>query len=207
MLEFSLQRKKILESAAEFIVTALGGKPQETGSHLVVNCDRLSLRKVHRTESIKVPNWIDDGMTTFSLRVFDSRNNKVGRIRISRHLTMTYGLSDELVIDINNLIYEKILYSPEETSASDIFSLLQSLGSYVLPAETNLYTQLIALRLATFGVLIGVLFSITGPIQNTIMDFDRPYSTALGFSLLYLGLLVLAAGLWWFVGKLVARLQ
>jgi len=145
-LQYGLEKRTFLEDAAMFIIEKLGGDAESSRTYLIMNCDELEPKRTRQVERHVAPGWLDDGMTTFALRVFDSRRNKLGIIRVSRHLTITYGLAHELITDLNNLIYEKILYATWPTGSDEIFSLLGALSEYVLPTEVSLYTHRVAQR-------------------------------------------------------------
>lgn len=203
-LKFSLEIKKDLLLALQHLVDGLDIEV-ETRSYLVVGCDSLQTSKMKSTTLGASPDWVGDGLTTFALRAFDSRRNRSGVIRISRHLTICYGLTDELTTDVNNLIYEKILYGGWPTSADDIFGLMDALGKYVLPTELSLYTHRIASKLATYAVAIGILFSAIGFIQSAIVP-EHPQGVEVFYIIaLYLSFCVLAAVLWSTIGKLSER--
>lgn len=203
MLAFALAEKRVLTDAATRLVDIVGGDVDSSASHLLVNCGALSrVRGVNGPSSL--PEWIGDGVTTFALRAFDSRSNKLGIIRVSRHLTATYDLSRDLVADVIGLIYEKILYGSYPTGSAEVFALLDALSAYVLPAELNLYLHRIAVRLAVFGVVIAGLISAVGSIQNRIADVHGSESWW-GLAVLYGAFAVGSVGIWKGLGWLTAR--
>jgi hypothetical protein len=110
--------------------------------------------------------WLDDGVTTHYYRIFDSYNNKIGFIRISKWLTISYGLNDNINRELVNLIYEKILHGMRKRGESDVsmgedeISLLDGLSRFTVPTELNLFVQGLALRVAVFLTIIGILLSI-----------------------------------------------
>lgn len=206
-LPHALTVRSLLEDAAKFVIRGLGGDDNLSRTYLIVNCDGFGSHKFSKEPRYIAPEWLDDGMTTFALRVFDARRNKVGLIRVSRHLTITYGLAAEVVTNLNNLIYEKILYAAWPTGSDQVFSLLGALSEYVLPTEVSLYTHRLAQRLAAFGVLVGVLFAAVGPLQNSIAEGDSTLRVCLELSGLYAGFAAVAAVLWIIIGRISAKLE
>lgn len=155
---------------------------EDIRSYLVVNCGDIT--KHRRKKESLAPDWIGDGLTTFYLRAFDSRKTKSGIIRVSRHLTILYGLTDDLVIDVKNLIYEKILYSNQHATSKEVFDLLSALGNYVLPTEVSLYTHRVASKLAAFAVIVSVMYVGVDAIQSSLLSsYNFP---KIGFFLLIL---------------------
>lgn len=205
-LEVALARRPALQQAADLLIAAVGGSVLESRSYLVVNCRELERKSLSGGKPESTPGWLDDGMTTFALRAFDSRRNRVGVIRVSRHLTVTYGLADGLITDLNNLIYERILYGAWPPGPKEVFSLLSALGDYVLPTEVSLYTHRIAQRLAAFGVAVGILFAATLSLQGAITGADSWQNVAAGLILLYLGFTIAAGGIWWLLGRVGASI-
>jgi hypothetical protein len=204
-LEFALSSKALLQSAARALIEALGGDAQASRSYLILNCGPLHRGTTARTDGKSAPGWLDDGMTTFSLRAFDSRRNRVGVIRVSRHLTMTFGLTNGLITDLNNLVYEQILYGSWPTGSNEVFSLLGALGDYVLPTEVSLYTHRVAQRLAAFGVLVGVVFAAILPLQDMIVDASDWRIVTLGLIMLYSGFALITSGAWIILGWIGTR--
>jgi hypothetical protein len=204
-LDFALTNRPLLERAARALVGALGGDAQASRCYPVLNCGAMNRRRPDRLGDRPAPGWLDDGMTTFALRAFDSRKNRVGTIRVSRHLTITYGLTDGLITDLNNLVYEQILYGDWPTGSKEVFSLLGALGEYVLPTEVSLYTHRVAQRLAAFGVLVGVLFAAVLPLQGVIADASDWRLVGAGLVLLYAGFAAVTACSWIVIGWIIAR--
>jgi hypothetical protein len=203
-LEFASKNRALLDRAVKAVVEGVGGHAAGGRTYLVMNCAAID-RKPSTKGADFAPGWLDDGMTTFSLRAFDSRKNRVGTIRVSRHLTITYGLTDGLITDLNNLIYERILYGSWPTGSAEVFALLGALGDYVLPTEVSLYTHRVAQRLATFGVLVGILFAAILPLQGFIAGGSDRRLVVLGLTLLYIGFAALAVSAWILLGWLASR--
>lgn len=201
LLSMALADRERLRGALSQILTCIGAKHDSTRSYLMIDCDNVS-GSAARSGSTEMPEWVGDGMTTFALRAFDSRNNTAGIIRVSRHMTISYGLAPDLVADLNNLIFEKILYGGWPTSSKEVFDLLDALGSYVLPTEVSLYTHRIASKLAAFAVVVGVLFSVVSFLQDKIVDGAGIYNSAPMLVGLYVIFAFISGLAWVMIGRL-----
>ena len=69
--------------------------------------------------------WQSDGITSFQMRLYDSSQQRAGFVRVSRHLVLCAGIGPRLQQDIVNLIYEKLLYSPQ-IDADCVFAFITS---------------------------------------------------------------------------------
>ena len=125
-----------------------------------------------------IPDWIDDGLTTFHTRVYDSTVARMGYVRVSRHITFLIGLSDKMNQDIINLLYEEFLYRDTEPDAKAVFQLFDSITDYVLPLEVNLYLQKIFYALAVFAAIATALT----PIFNKLWVYCTNFVWNLLFS-------------------------
>jgi hypothetical protein len=201
LLNLALTSRDRLRSALSKILNAIGARHDSTRSYLMIDCDNV-INSASRSRSSEMPEWVGDGMTTFALRAFDSRNNTAGIIRVSRHMTISYGLAPDLVADLNNLIFEKILYGGWPTSAKEVFELLDALGSYVLPTEVSLYTHRIASKLAAFAVVVGVLFSVVSFLQDKIVDGSGFYNSVPLLVALYVVFAFISGLAWVMIGRL-----
>lgn len=168
----------------------------EIRSYLIANCGKINEEKSKATPGVTYPRWINDGLSTFSLRAFDSRRNRAGIIRISRHLTITYGITDELTVDIVGLVYEKFLYATDNVTSVEVFSLLDALGDYVLPTEVSLYTHRIATKLASFAVVLGTMLGLANVLQETVIKDIGLVEASPLLALLYAAVLVVAIAVW-----------
>jgi len=136
----------------------------ELKAHLVVICDSIKRQKINN----ELSGWIDDGMTTFFTRVYDSYSSSFGYFRVSRHLSMSFNISDQLNQDFINIIYENFLYK-DAIVKEDVFEIFDSLSRYVLPTEVNLYIQKIFYFLAIFAVASSVFISLISEFSNSFL--------------------------------------
>lgn len=114
--------------------------------------------------------WVDDGITTFYYRIFDSSANRAGFIRVSKWLTISYGLGDNIVRELLNLVYEKIIYSMRKRGSCEVilgddeFALLDGLARYTVPTELNLFLQGLAIKVSIYIASLGILLAVLGSI-------------------------------------------
>jgi hypothetical protein len=120
--------------------------------------ERLLLKRRHRDWQRR-STWIDESITTFTARAYDSRTGGFATVRVSRHLTVAVGISDPLMHDIVNHISETFLYKVEsDITPEDVFRLFERLEQYALPLELELTVQRLFLLLAVATALTS-LFS------------------------------------------------
>ncbi len=144
------------------------------------------------------PTWIDDGVTTFFYRIFDSTLRRIGYIRISRHLVICYGLSDPIIREVINLVYEKFLYrmpDVRQIAAEQVFDLLDGLNRYTVPTELNVFLQDMGIRLAVYLTFAAVVISIAQDLADEISN------VYLGLCI-YLTVLLVLAVAWRIVAKI-----
>jgi len=152
----------------------------------------------HSQSFINRITWLDNGVTTFFYRIFDSSALQISYLRVSRHLVVCYGLSDNVIYDLVNLVYEKFLYTPRlgDVSTDDVFNLLDGLNRYTVPTELNLFLQDVGLRLAIYLTIVAILISLAQMIASGI---SLPYLQFLP----YVTTVILAVVVW----KVLARLS
>jgi|GEM_PF-2370586 len=118
--------------------------------------------------SSKFDRWIDDGMTSFYVRVYDSTASKLGYVRVSRHLAVFVGLSEKMTQDAMNLIYERFLYRDGPIDSKAVFLFFDALNQYVLPLEVNLYIQKIFYALAIFAAIASAMVPLFGKLWDQL---------------------------------------
>jgi len=133
-------------------------------TYSLIDCGDIKKPFFPAKKTSKHLSWIDDGLSTFYVRVYDSKRIKLGLVRVSRHLCVTYGLSEDMLQDLCNIIYEEFLYKDTEVDANMVFKLFDALGDYVLPMELNLYIQKIFYALAIFAALFAVSQNLTNDL-------------------------------------------
>lgn len=175
MIELGLEKVQIMRIICTEIASTICRKALiDVRTFPLLSCEKFRLRKSKERFSTKEPKWIDDGLSTFYVRVYDSKKNRIGYIRVSRHLAICFSLSRRMKQDIVNLIHECFLYKPGEVYADQVFSLFDSLGKYVLPLEFNLFIQKAFYKLAIFGIVAALLISLTQAIGGIIGQQIKP---------------------------------
>ncbi len=223
ILETGLSLKPHLENVANILAKALAQDSfKHLHSYLILWCDQPSHRCMsfrmcfHKINRVPSSGWIDDGMTTFYVKAYDSRSNRLGYIRISRHLGICYSLSERLQQEISNLIFETFFYESGPITADKVFSLFNALSRYVLPTELNLFLQQIFLKLATFAIVAGLFinfFNKSLELLRTPIEGQLTAGSFLGLTITcsrildisYLGLLYFFAGVGlWLIWQIVS---
>ncbi|WP_427928549.1 hypothetical protein [Agrobacterium cavarae] len=144
-LETSEEARKLFDQFKVLIGTDV----LEIRSHPVVRSGKLRKKDMF-SGGRNTYEYINDGLTSFYTRIYDSDIGEVAIVRISRHITVVYGLGGTLMQDIINLIYDDLLYS-EKIEASNVFDLYDSMNKYILPLEINLFVQKLFYGLALFA--------------------------------------------------------
>jgi hypothetical protein len=118
---------------------------------------RASIRRLRldRSASGRL-SWLDPTSTTFGVRVYDSETGSTGYIRVSRHLTVAINVSDTLLRDLVNYVYEDFCSSDEPVCADDVFKLFERLERFSLPLELELSIQ----RLLLFFAIVSTVAAI-----------------------------------------------
>jgi hypothetical protein len=112
----------------------------------------------------KEAQWLGDGVASFNYRVFDSRAGRAGYVRVSRFSTICIGVGPQIVQDVINLVYERILY-PARGSGKILShgqaeqAMATGLSEYTVPTELNVYMQRLAFSLTTYALLFGIAFA------------------------------------------------
>lgn len=168
IIENGLSLSEVFEKLAQLIGKELCGESLHSiKSYALVHC--RSLKTATRMFRRRTPSWLDDGLTTFYARVHDSQHGRVGYIRISRHLGVTFGLGENLFQDLVNIIYEQFLYHGTEVEAKMVFALFDALGDYVLPMELNLYLQKVFYGLGLFAAFISITLAYFGELGSLVV--------------------------------------
>ena len=147
--EMDKLRAQIREALGEDVTTIYAFPLLCAKTHTTTHIDK-ACSQIARSWS-----WLDEGITTFLYRVFDSKTNRVGYVRVSRHQILCAGLSDHIVQDVVNLTYEKFLYKMEEKgeeslSVEDVQSFLDGLSKYTIPTELNVSMSQLNIKMLIF---------------------------------------------------------
>lgn len=145
---------------------------EEIFSYGIILAPKYKLVEHTPTElrGLSVPNWLDDGVTTYYYRIFDSSKACAGFIRISKWVTISYGLSDAINRELVNLVYEKVLHSMRRRSSQgavmgvDDFSLLDGLARFTVPTELSLFLQGLAIKASAFIATLGIILLLVDKI-------------------------------------------
>lgn len=141
--------------------------------------------------------WQSDGITSFQMRLYNSSQQRAGFVRVSRHLVLCAGIGPRLQQDIVNLIYEKLLYSPQ-IDADCVFAFIDGLSRYVLPTELNIFLQGAIARLTVVFSVSAIVIAIS---QIFAANFDWRGK------LIVLTLSVLVIGLTWFLSRFLRLVE
>ncbi len=125
----------------------------------VVNIPRLVKNSFYEDQS---PEWMGDRVSTYTHRVYDSHTRKVGYIRVSRFTVACVGLSVELLQDVFNVIYERVLYPARGEQELPTGGLIErnfasGLAEQITPVEVGIFTSRSSAKIAVAGVLLAIL--------------------------------------------------
>lgn len=130
-------------------------------------------------------NIINEGITTFNIRINDSTGN-TGLVRISTHILLCAGIKGHVLQEVINMCYEKMLTFDEEVSAQKVFSFLDGLSRFTIPSEENRFLQKAVVKVTLVLTLVPILF-------NLIIDSELAIYTKIPlFSFLILLIIFLA---------------
>jgi hypothetical protein len=127
--------------------------------------------------------FFDQYLTTFTFRVFDPDEVKVGYLRASVHQIVCLGLGKRIVQEIMGLVYEKLLYpwvldprakrrerwsGRHHATVSDLFNLFDALKKYTLSTELTVFAAHFSSRLAIYLAMLAVVATLAGALLPTI---------------------------------------
>lgn len=193
-LEFSSVAKEVIDEFGKLLHQF---ENISVRAYPLVRCGKLQKSALFSAKS-NDSDYINDGLTSFYTRIYDSDLGEIAIVRISRHITVVYGLGDTLIQDIINLIYDDMLYS-ETITSENVFDLYDSMNKYILPLEINLFVQKLFYGLAIFAAFAAAFatfltealdaFTI-GPFYPSV-DWNLLLKSVSKTSITFLGLIVL----------------
>ena len=151
------------------IKKAFSGNVIDIFHYPVVTTNGFKIQKDKKSEFARLApkiDWFGDALTSFYYPIFDSIKNKHSFIRISRHVTICYGLSSPIIKELINLVYEEILYKFRSNDHSEIdfgvaeAALMNGLSRNTVPTQLNLFLQGLTIRATFYLAFIGILITI-----------------------------------------------
>lgn len=116
--------------------------------------DKIRFKRSRRGDDI-----IDEGITTFNMRINDSDGN-AGMVRISTHLLLCAGLKGNVLQEAINMCYEKMLTFDEDVNAEKVFDFLSGLSRFTIPSEENRFLQKAVVKVTILLTIMPVLFEL-----------------------------------------------